>query len=108
MVGDAKGPGRKTGSIDRYKTRNRFVWLRVFCVKQHMPGCSCFGRHVRADRDADGLLTIYLQEESGGPPRKYYKLTELGRETYQNDRAEYLNFAQSIRTLLGDESDDKA
>lgn len=57
---------------------------------------------------ADGLLTTYLQEESGGPPRKYYKLTELGRETYQDDRAEYLNFAQSVRTLLEDENNDKA
>ena len=57
---------------------------------------------------ADGLLTTYLQEESGRPPRKYYKLTELGRETYQNDRAEYLNFAQSVRTLLEDENNDKA
>ena len=57
---------------------------------------------------ADGLLTTYLQEESGGPPRKYYKLTELGRETYQNDRAEYLRFAQSVRTLLEDEHNDKA
>lgn len=57
---------------------------------------------------AGGLLTTYLQEESGGPPRKYYKLTELGRETYQNDRTEYLNFAQSVRTLLEDENNDKA
>lgn len=57
---------------------------------------------------ADGLLTTYLQEESGGPPRKYYKLTELGRETYQNDRAEYLNFARSVRTLLEDGNNDKA
>ena len=57
---------------------------------------------------ADGLLTTYLQEESGGPPRKYYKLTELGRETYQNDRTEYLNFAQSVRTLMEDENNDKA
>ena len=56
---------------------------------------------------ADGLLTTYLQEESGGPPRKYYKLTELGRETYQNDRAEYLRFAKSVRTMLEDESDDE-
>ena len=51
---------------------------------------------------SDGLLTTYLQEESGGPPRKYYKLTELGRETYQNDRAEYLNFAQSVRKNCGE------
>ena len=56
---------------------------------------------------ADGLLTTYLQEESGGPPRKYYKLTELGRETYQKDRTEYLAFAQAVKTLLEDESDDE-
>ena len=56
---------------------------------------------------ADGLLTGYLQEESGGPPRKYYQLTELGRETYQKDRVEYLKFAQSVRNLLEDENDDK-
>ena len=56
---------------------------------------------------ADGLLTTYLQEESGGPPRKYYQLTQLGRETYQSDRAEYLQFAQSVRTLLEDENHDE-
>lgn len=28
---------------------------------------------------ADGLVTTYLQEESGGPPRKYYKLTSWAR-----------------------------
>ena len=56
---------------------------------------------------ADGLLLNYLQEESGGPPRKYYKLTELGRETYKNDRAEYLKFAQSVRTLLEDDKEDQ-
>lgn len=56
---------------------------------------------------ADGLLTTYLQEESGGPPRKYYQLTELGRETYRRDRAEYLRFAQAVRGLLEDESHDE-
>ena len=49
---------------------------------------------------ADGLLTTSLQEESGGPPRKYYQLTQLGRETYQADREEYLKFAREVRTLL--------
>ena len=57
---------------------------------------------------ADGLLTTYLQEESGGPPRKYYKLTELGLETYEADRAEYLDFAKSIRKLFEDEENDEA
>lgn len=57
---------------------------------------------------ADGMLTTYLQEESGGPPHKYYKLTELGLETYEVDRAEYLDFAKSIRKLLEDEENDEA
>ena len=50
----------------------------------------------------DGLLTTYLQEESGGPPRKYYSLTSLGRETYERDKAEYLSFAHTIEKLLED------
>lgn len=57
---------------------------------------------------ADGMLTTYLHEESGGPPRKYYKLTELGLETYEADRAEYLDFAKSIQKLLEDEENDEA
>lgn len=49
---------------------------------------------------SDGLLTTYLQEESGGPPRKYYSLTELGRESYEKGRAEYLRFAKVIEEML--------
>ena len=56
---------------------------------------------------ADGLLTTYLQEESGGPPRKYYTLTALGRETYSADRTEYLAFAQSVKNLLEEENHDE-
>ena len=55
---------------------------------------------------ADGMLTTYLQEESGGPPRKYYALTALGREAYAAYRAEYLKFAQSVQTLLEDDHDE--
>ena len=55
----------------------------------------------------DGLLTTYLQEESGGPPRKYYKLTALGHETYEADRAEYLKFAQTVQNLLEEKDDDE-
>ncbi|MDR3050394.1 MAG: PadR family transcriptional regulator [Oscillospiraceae bacterium] len=51
----------------------------------------------------DGLVSTYLSEESGGPPRKYYALTQLGRDTYQTDRADYLAFAQAVAELLTDE-----
>lgn len=56
---------------------------------------------------SDGLLSTYLQEESGGPPRKYYSITALGRETYEKERTEYLNFARIIETLLEDDNNDK-
>ena len=54
---------------------------------------------------ADGLVTTYLQEESGGPPRKYYKLTQLGEDVYHMDRAEYLRFAEIVRELLKEDDD---
>jgi len=53
---------------------------------------------------SDGLVTTYLSEESGGPPRKYYSLTQLGRETYQADRAEYLGFAKTVEEILAEET----
>ncbi len=52
---------------------------------------------------SDGLVTTYLSEESGGPPRKYYSLTQLGRETYQADRADYLGFAKTVEEILAEE-----
>ena len=49
---------------------------------------------------ADGLVTTYLSEESGGPPRKYYTLTELGRERYESDKRDWLEFIDRVRILL--------
>ena len=56
---------------------------------------------------SDGLVTTYLSEDSGGPPRKYYSLTALGLKTYEADKKEYLSFAKTIETLLEDEDHDK-
>ena len=56
---------------------------------------------------SDGLLDTYLQEESGGPPRKYYKLTGLGAESYARDRAEYLEFAAAVQQILEAKRNDK-
>lgn len=52
---------------------------------------------------SDGLVTTYLSEESGGPPRKYYSLTAVGKETYVSDRNDYLNFANMVASILEDE-----
>ncbi len=55
----------------------------------------------------NGLLSTYLQEESGGPPRKYYSLTQMGREIFEEDRKEYLQFAQIIAGLLEDDENEQ-
>lgn len=48
----------------------------------------------------DGLVTTYLSEQSGGPPRKYYSLTRLGREEFQGAKAEWLTFVGSVGRIL--------
>jgi PadR family transcriptional regulator PadR len=55
----------------------------------------------------EGFLSTYMQEESGGPPRKYYSLTNFGRETYEKERAAYLGFAKRVEILLEDDVNDK-
>lgn len=48
----------------------------------------------------DGYFTTYLQESSEGPPRKYYKLTELGRETKNELLAEWLDFTKGVNNII--------
>lgn len=52
---------------------------------------------------ADGLLTTYLSEDSGGPPRKYYQITKLGKQEFELARREWLEFAKTIEQLLKEE-----
>ena len=56
---------------------------------------------------SDGLVTTYLSEESGGPPRKYYSLTQLGQSTFEADRADYLEFAKTVELMLKENKDEK-
>ncbi len=49
---------------------------------------------------SDGLLTTYLSETSGGPPRKYYSLTELGRKEFGKVSKEWKEFVGAVDDLL--------
>ena len=51
---------------------------------------------------SDGFVVTYLSEDSGGPPRKYYSLTEAGKNAYEADRNDYLNFATKVASILED------
>jgi PadR family transcriptional regulator PadR len=49
----------------------------------------------------DGLVSTYLVEAPGGPPRKYYRLTEYGKATLIAQREEWKNFMMSVEKMLG-------
>jgi PadR family transcriptional regulator PadR len=50
----------------------------------------------------DGLVSTYLVEGPGGPPRKYYRMTEAGRTTLMAQRSEWKAFIASVENMLGD------
>jgi len=56
---------------------------------------------------SDGLVTTYLSEASGGPPRKYYKLTDLGKEEYLAAKSEWLDFIHTVERLLKEDSNEQ-
>lgn len=49
---------------------------------------------------ADGYVSSYLEEASGGPPRKYYALTGAGREFLLLLRREWEQFQQQVNRLV--------
>jgi PadR family transcriptional regulator PadR len=56
---------------------------------------------------SEGYVTTYLCEESGGPPRKYYSITESGRALYRNERKEWLSFIRRVEDFLDLEENDE-
>jgi PadR family transcriptional regulator PadR len=52
----------------------------------------------------DGLVSTYLVEAPGGPPRKYYRMTDAGRATLKAQREEWKGFMAAVEKLLGDAS----
>lgn len=48
----------------------------------------------------EGYFTTYLQESQEGPPRKYYRLTELGYETKKELEKEWVVFQKSVNNII--------
>lgn len=46
------------------------------------------------------FLDTYLQEESGGPPRKYYRITEQGEIRYKYLLNEWKSFNNKVKQIL--------
>ena len=50
---------------------------------------------------SDGLVETYLVESQSGPPRKYYRLTDAGRESFATQKAEWATFTAAVEDILG-------
>ena len=48
----------------------------------------------------EGYFTTYFQESSGGPARKYYRLTELGRDYLHEQMQEWKEFSNAVNQLI--------
>lgn len=50
---------------------------------------------------SDGLVETYLVESPAGPPRKYYRLSEAGRTSFETQHAAWKSFSGAVDTILG-------
>lgn len=48
----------------------------------------------------ENYFETYLQESTSGPPRKYYKITQLGRDVQTEQMLQWKDFNKSINSLL--------
>lgn len=51
----------------------------------------------------EGYFTTYLKESTEGPPRKYYKITELGKQNLKELREDWKNFIKGVNELIDGE-----
>ena len=51
----------------------------------------------------DGLFTTYLKESEEGPPRKYYQVTDKGREYTEELLGEWNQFVGGVTSIIEEE-----
>lgn len=49
---------------------------------------------------SEGYVTTYLMESQVGPPRKYYRLTKLGKNTYDELANEWTHFIIGVSKII--------
>lgn len=53
----------------------------------------------------DGLVATYLAESHNGPPRKYYRITDTGREEFTESLKEWTEFNKAVKKILAEGGD---
>ncbi|XMB67786.1 PadR family transcriptional regulator [Mycoplasmatota bacterium zrk1] len=54
----------------------------------------------------EGLCTTYLKESTEGPPRKYFKTTEMGNKKLDVLKNNWINFYRTVNSMIGCEKDE--
>ena len=57
----------------------------------------------------EGNFTTYIKESAGGPPRKYYKVTNQGIGRYKDLASDFKEFIKNVDLILnrGEENEKK-
>ncbi len=50
----------------------------------------------------EGIFETYLEESDGGPPRKYYRITDDGKERAEAVRREWEDFLERVDRILNE------
>ena len=67
-----------------------------------VPGGTLYPALLRLE--TTGLVRAQREPSTSGPPRKYFELTDKGRDALKGLRGEWRNFSRSINTVLGAEA----
>jgi PadR family transcriptional regulator PadR len=49
---------------------------------------------------SEGLVSTYLEESPSGPPRKYYSITDAGKQRFNDQATEWLEFVEAVGIIL--------
>jgi PadR family transcriptional regulator PadR len=52
---------------------------------------------------AEGYFTTYIEESNEGPARKYYRITQKGRDYQKSLLSEWNHFAAGVNILIGED-----
>ncbi len=48
----------------------------------------------------EGLVSTYLEESPSGPPRKYYAITDAGRQRLDKQATEWREFVEAVDAII--------
>ena len=48
----------------------------------------------------EGLVSTYLEESPSGPPRKYYAITDAGKNRFEEQAREWREFVDAVEAII--------